>query len=55
MMRDKGVRRLPVVTGKGSLAGILAIDDVLELVAEQMDAFVQTLRSESARETRARP
>jgi CBS domain-containing protein len=42
------------VMSAGALAGILAIDDVLELVAEQMDAFVQTLRSESAREARVR-
>jgi CBS domain-containing protein len=54
LMREKGVRRVPVVTDRGALAGILAIDDVLELVAEQMDAFVQTLRSERTREARLR-
>ena len=54
VMREKGVRRLPVVRKDGTLAGVLAIDDVLELVAEEMDAFVHTLRSESAREARVR-
>ena len=54
MMREKGVRRVPVVSAKGALVGILAVDDILELVAEEMDAFVQTLRSERAREARAR-
>jgi len=54
MMREKGVRRVPVVTPTGALAGIVTIDDVLELVAEEMDGFVRTLRSERARETRVR-
>ena len=54
MMREKGVRRVPVVSAKGALVGILAVDDILELVAEEMDAFVQTLRSERAREARVR-
>ena len=54
VMREKGVRRLPVVNRDGALVGIVAIDDVLEVVAEEMDAFVRTLRSERARETRVR-
>ena len=54
MMREKGVRRLPVVSDKGVLVGILSIDDVLELVAEEMDGFVATLRSERSREARVR-
>lgn len=54
MMREKGVRRVPVVTDTGGLVGILAIDDILELVAEEMDGFVRTLRSERAREARVR-
>ena len=54
VMREKGVRRLPVVKRDGTLAGVLAIDDVLELVAEEMDSFVHTLRAETARESRVR-
>lgn len=54
VMREKGVRRLPVVSKSGALAGIVAIDDILELVAEEMDGFVRTLRSERQRETRVR-
>jgi CBS domain-containing protein len=53
-MREKGVRRLPVVNDTGGLAGIVTIDDILELVAEEMDGFVRTLRSERAREARVR-
>jgi len=55
VMREKGVRRLPVVTASGGLAGILAMDDILELIAEEMDGFVRTLKSERKRETRVRP
>ena len=54
VMRENGVRRVPVVNARGVLVGIIAIDDVLELVAEEMDAFVHTLRSERVRETRMR-
>ncbi len=54
LMRDNGVRRVVVLTGNGALAGIVAIDDILELVAEQMDTFARTLCSEHFRETRAR-
>ena len=55
VMREKGVRRLPVVTASGGLAGILAMDDILELIAEEMDGFVRTLKSERGREARVRP
>jgi CBS domain-containing protein len=34
-MAEAGVRRLVVVDRAGSLAGVLALDDVLELLAEE--------------------
>ncbi|MCD6527481.1 MAG: CBS domain-containing protein [Desulfuromonas sp.] len=36
LMRNLGVRRMPVVDDTGVLAGILAVDDLLELQAEQL-------------------
>lgn len=36
IMRIKGVKRIPIVNNDGGLVGILAVDDVLELLAEQM-------------------
>ncbi len=54
LMREKGVRRLPVVTHSGALAGIVTIDDMLELMAEQLGAFADTIDRERLRETRAR-
>lgn len=40
LMRDKAVRRLPVVDANGALVGLVASDDVLELMAEQLSHFV---------------
>jgi CBS domain-containing protein len=54
LMREKGVRRVPVLTHSGALAGILTIDDLLELMAEELGAFACTIDRERVRETRAR-
>ena len=54
LMREKGVRRVPVITHSGALAGILTIDDLLELVAEELGDFVRAIGRERVRETRAR-
>jgi len=54
LMRDKGVRRLPVVNGEGGLEGLLAVDDVLELLAEQLGDLVRLVGREQRREQRLR-
>jgi CBS domain-containing protein len=54
LMRERGVRRLPVLTHSGALAGILTIDDVLDIVAEQLSDVVHAIERERARETRLR-
>jgi CBS domain-containing protein len=54
LMRECGVRRLPVLTHSGALAGIVTIDDLLELVGEELGDFVRTVKSERVRETRVR-
>lgn len=54
LMREKGVRRVPVLTHSGALAGILTIDDLLDLMAEELGAFARTINRERVRETRAR-
>jgi CBS domain-containing protein len=54
-MRSKGVRRLVVVDTQGLLQGVLALDDVIEVVAEQMQAVARALASGRPREQRGRP
>ena len=39
VMRRKGVRRLPVTAAQGELVGLVALDDVLAVVAEQLQAL----------------
>lgn len=55
VMRSRGVRRVPVVNATGALAGIVTIDDLLEIVAEQLDEIVHAIGNEQARETSQRP
>lgn len=54
MMRFKGVRRLPVVDSDGGLAGIVTIDDLLELVAENLVELTRIISREQAEEARGR-
>ena len=54
VMRRRGIRRVPVVTASGSLVGIVTIDDLLELVAEELDDVVKAIASERQRETHVR-
>lgn len=43
VMRRKGVRRLPVTGPKGELIGLVALDDLLGIVAEQMQALASAV------------
>lgn len=54
-MRDKGVRRMPVVDADGDLIGILALDDLLDLLAEELNALARLIAREQNREARLRP
>lgn len=54
LMRERGVRRVPVLTHSGALAGILTLDDLLELAAEELGDFARTISRERVRETRLR-
>jgi len=50
LMRAKGVRRLPVVDASGALVGVLAADDLLELLAEEMSGLAGMLGRGALRE-----
>lgn len=53
-MRSRGVRRVPVVTQTGALAGILALDDILSLLGEELSLLSRLTLRESQQETSKR-
>lgn len=53
-MRTKGVRRLPVVDAHNGLVGILALDDLLELLSEELLAIARLVRLEQQKEAGSR-
>ncbi len=52
LMRDKGIRRVPVVNKQGELEGIIAVDDLIDLLAEQLKDIVALISCEKKREQR---
>lgn len=54
-MRSGGVRRLVVVNANGHLLGIVAMDDLIPILAEELSALAQAIRLEQRRETQRRP
>ncbi|TAM43782.1 MAG: CBS domain-containing protein [Gammaproteobacteria bacterium] len=53
-MRTKGIRRLPVVDRAGSLVGIVTVDDLLDLLAEQVSDLARIVQREQTRERERR-
>jgi CBS domain-containing protein len=53
-MKSKGIRRLPVVNEQGGLIGILALDDIIEIMAELMDDLASLVRKERKKEKKTR-
>ena len=48
-MRQQHVRRIPVVDAEGRLEGVLALDDVLPLLADQLGDLAEAIRGELSR------
>ncbi|HUW51244.1 MAG TPA: CBS domain-containing protein [Sulfuricella sp.] len=53
-MRAKGVRRIPVVNDQEELIGIVTLDDLLELLAEEMNELTKLLSRERRHERQNR-
>ena len=54
LMSAHGIRRIPVINEEGGLAGIISVDDLLELLAEELTALAKVAPREQAREARTR-
>ncbi|MFP3949310.1 MAG: CBS domain-containing protein [Longimicrobiales bacterium] len=48
-MKSSGVRRIVVTGEDGALAGIISLDDILELLVEEVESVGAILREESPR------
>ena len=49
-MRGKGVRRLPVVDANGELVGVVTLDDLLSLLADELGALARLVEREQNNE-----
>ncbi len=55
MMREIGVRRLPVVAHAGHLIGVLSLDDILGALAGELQDLAGAVRNELRIESALRP
>lgn len=53
-MRLAGIRRVPVVDSRGALAGVIAIDDALDVITGLMCDITGSLQNEQRQERRVR-
>lgn len=53
-MRKNGVRRMPVVGRGGGLVGIVSVDDVVQLLAEELGDIAKLISREQKQERQAR-
>jgi CBS domain-containing protein len=53
-MRRAGIRRVPVVDVRGAVTGIIAIDDVIDVITGLMCDISGSIKSEQRQEWRAR-
>jgi len=54
-MRVHGVRRMPIVDHEGALSGIVSVDDIIEVLAEETSQLARVVAREQSRERRNRP
>ena len=54
LMRSRGVRRMPIVNDETRLVGIVSIDDVLVVLAQELSGIAGVVSREQVREGRVR-
>ena len=54
LMRERGIRRMPVINQRGSLAGIITLDDLLSLVGAELNEFARVVDWQRRREAALR-
>lgn len=54
LMCANGIRRIPVLNEEGGLAGIISVDDLLDLLAGELTELAKVAPREQAREARTR-
>jgi CBS domain-containing protein len=54
LMRAHGIRRIPVIDEEGGLAGIVSVDDMLDLLAEELTELAKVAPRAQAWEARNR-
>jgi CBS domain-containing protein len=54
-MRLQGVRRVPVVDAKRNLVGVLALDDILQLLNSELGMIAEIVASQRRLEAKVRP
>lgn len=55
VMREHGIRRVPVTDSEGTLAGIMTVDDVLDLLSEVLIDLAHLVDRQRRQEIRVRP
>ena len=53
-MRRQGVRRVPVVDARRTLVGVLALDDVLQLLSSELNAIAELASNQRRHEVKVR-
>lgn len=54
LMRMHGIRRLPILNEKESLAGIITVDDIMMILASEFTELVRVIGKEQTNEVRKR-
>ena len=53
-LRDRGIRRAPLVDAEGLLSGIISIDDILQHLSQDLRELVSLIDNEQQQETAVR-